>query len=109
CVGSIAREWMSEPIRLVKSLWNRRPERIVLSCLPVSLNRGIMAIGFRTKTDEEIRAELQKLSDEQLIERGKMLREFAQPTPGRDDAEDWVRRLQLAREEWKRRHPKGQQ
>ena len=36
-----------------------------------------MTIGFRMKTLEEIRAELEKLSDAQLIEHGKTLRQFA--------------------------------
>jgi hypothetical protein len=55
----------------------------MLSCPPVSSRlRGPMSIGFRMKTLEEIQAELGKLSDAQLIERGKTLRQFAKPRPG---------------------------
>jgi hypothetical protein len=65
-----------------------------------------MSIGFRRKTREEIRAELAKMSDARLIEYGKLLREFAKPTPGRDGDEGWKMQLEEARAEWQRRHPR---
>lgn len=68
--------------------------------------RGSVSIGFRTKTDEEIRAELEKLTDKELIAHGKWLREAAKPSPGRALDHNWIRQLQAAGEEWKRRHPK---
>jgi hypothetical protein len=42
-----------------------------------------MCIGFRVKTPEESRAELAKISDAQLIEHGKTLRQFCRRVPGR--------------------------
>jgi hypothetical protein len=64
-----------------------------------------MSIGFRMKTREEIRAELAKMSDQRLIEHGKLLREFAAPSPGRNGDEGWKMQLEEARAEWRRRHP----
>jgi len=65
-----------------------------------------MTIGFRVKTDEELSAEFRVLTDKQLIETGKTLKNFAKPRPGQGADENWLRQLRLAREEWKRRHPK---
>jgi hypothetical protein len=65
-----------------------------------------MSIGFRMKTREEIRAELAKMSDQRLIEHGKLLREFAMPSPARRAEEGWITQLEEARAEWRRRHPK---
>ena len=64
-----------------------------------------MSIGFRVKTDEELSAEFRALTDQQLIETGKMLKEFAKPRPGQGPDENWLRQLKLARVEWKRRYP----
>ncbi|MBV9888396.1 MAG: hypothetical protein JO119_17785 [Acidobacteria bacterium] len=64
-------------------------------------------IGFRVKTDEELGAEFAALTDKQLIETGRMLGEFAKPRPGQGPDQDWLRQLKLAREEWRRRHPKN--
>jgi hypothetical protein len=63
-----------------------------------------MSIGFRVKTDEELAVEFRALTDKQLIETGKILRDFARPRPGQGADENWLRQLRLAREEWKRRH-----
>lgn len=41
-----------------------------------------MSIGFPMKTPEEIRAELAKMSDAQLIEHGKTLRQSCRRVPG---------------------------
>jgi hypothetical protein len=62
-----------------------------------------MSIGFRMKTREEIRVQLSEMSDAQLIEHGKTLREFAKPSPGRDGHKIWILQLEEAREEWRRR------
>jgi hypothetical protein len=64
-----------------------------------------MSIGFRVKTDEELSAEFRALTDEKLIETGKMLRGFAKARPCQGPDENWLRQLRLARAEWKRRHP----
>lgn len=68
---------------------------------------GILSIGFRVKTDEELREEFSKLDDTQLIKTGKMLREFAQPRPGQGPDENWLRQLKIARAVWRERHPKS--
>ena len=65
-----------------------------------------MSIGFRVKTDDELRAEFDKLNDKQLIETGKMLKEFAKPSPGRGPDENWLRQLKIARQVWRERHPR---
>jgi hypothetical protein len=66
-----------------------------------------MSIGFRVKTDEELSAEFRALTDKQLIETGKMLKEFAKPRPGQGPDENWLRQLKIARAVWRERHPKG--
>ncbi len=65
-----------------------------------------MSIGFRVKTDDELRAEFARLTDAQLIETGKMLADFAKPRPGQGPDENWLRQLKIAREVWRERHPK---
>ena len=65
-----------------------------------------MSIGFRVKTDEELHNEFAKLTDAQLIETGRMLKDFAKPQPGdRGPDENWSRQLKIAREVWRERHP----
>jgi hypothetical protein len=64
-----------------------------------------MSIGFRVKTDDELRAEFASLTDAQLIETGKMLKDFAKPKPGQGPDENWLRQLKIAREVWRERHP----
>jgi len=64
-----------------------------------------MSIGFRMQTPEEVRARLEKMSDAQLIEHRKTLRDFCKPTPGRGTDKGWLMQLNEARAEWKRRHP----
>jgi hypothetical protein len=66
-----------------------------------------MSIGFRVKTDEELSAEFRKLTDKQLIETGKTLKDFAKPRPGQGPDPNWLRQLQIAREVWRERHPAG--
>jgi hypothetical protein len=64
-----------------------------------------MSIGFRVKTDEELSAEFRALTDQQLIETGKMLKNFAKARPGQGPDENWLRQLRIAREVWRERHP----
>jgi hypothetical protein len=52
-----------------------------------------MSIGFRVKTPEEIRAELAKVSDAQLIEHGKTLRQFCRRVPGQKIDRAWLMQL----------------
>jgi len=66
-----------------------------------------MSIGFRVKTDQELHDEFAKLNDTQLIETGKMLKDFAKPRPGQGPDEDWLRQLRIAREVWRERHPRS--
>ena len=63
-----------------------------------------MSIGFRVKSDDELRAEFASLTEEQLIETGKMLADFAKPRPGQGPDENWMRQLKIAREVWRERH-----
>jgi hypothetical protein len=65
-----------------------------------------MSIGFRVKTDEELNAEFRALTDKQLIETGKMLKDFSKPRPGQGPDENWLRQLRIAREVWRERHRK---
>jgi hypothetical protein len=62
-----------------------------------------MSIGFRVKSDDELRAEFASLTEEQLIETGKMLADFAKPRPGQGPDENWMRQLKIAREVWRER------
>lgn len=64
-----------------------------------------MSIGFRMKTPGEVRAELAKMSDAQLIEHGKTLRQFCRRKAGQKVDKGWLMQLNEARAEWKRRHP----
>jgi hypothetical protein len=64
-----------------------------------------MSIGYRMKTIKEIRAELAKMSDTQLIEHGKILRGFCRRIPGQKIDKGWLMQLNEARAEWMRRHP----
>jgi len=46
------------------------------------------------------------MSDEELIKFGKQVRALIAPRVGVVN-DPWPAQLQLAREEWRRRHPKG--
>jgi hypothetical protein len=68
----------------------------------------MQAIGLRERTIEEIRNELSKMSDAELMRHGLGLREFCRPDVQGTVHEGWLRQLREARAEWRRRHPKGQ-
>jgi len=55
---------------------------------------------------QELRERLREMSDEELIAFGKSVRKLAEPRviPVPDP---WKIQLDLARAEWRRRHPKG--
>jgi hypothetical protein len=78
----------------------------MLSCPPVSSHREDYEHRLRVKTDKELSAEFRALTDKQLIETGKMLKDFAKPRPGQGPDENWLRQLKISREEWKRRYPR---
>jgi len=64
-----------------------------------------MTIGFRLKSQDEIRIQLKKMSDAELIEHGKSLRVLCRPTKGRGIDKGWLLQLNESRAEWRRRHP----
>ena len=67
-----------------------------------------MAVGF-DKFDEEKEGErLRKMSDEELIREGGAARYMCAPSTnfGKLPREVYVIALRLAKEEWRRRHPK---
>jgi len=57
---------------------------------------------------DEIRSELCKMLDKELIERGKQLAFLCSPKQnfGTPPREVWAVQLKEARAEWRRRHPK---
>jgi hypothetical protein len=65
-----------------------------------------MSIAFESSEVElqKLRERLRLMSDEELVKFGKMVRSLSTPrvsvTP-----DPWKAQLQLAREEWRRRHP----
>ena len=70
-----------------------------------------MAVGFDKFDEEKERERLRKLSNEELIREGKAARYLCSPAtkfrkPPRDE---FVIELRLCQEEWRRRHPKGQE
>jgi hypothetical protein len=64
-----------------------------------------MSIGFRLKSLEEVRAQLGKMTDAQLIEHGRTLRALCRPTKGRGIDKDCLMQLNESRAEWRKRHP----
>jgi hypothetical protein len=57
------------------------------------------------KSRGELRAQLKKMSDAELIEHGKKLRALCRPTKGQGIDKSCLMQLNAARAEWKRRHP----
>jgi hypothetical protein len=67
-------------------------------------------IGEAAWTVEDFRARIRKMTDEQLIRFGKAARYMADPrnsANGRSVEPVFVVQLRECREEWRRRHPKG--
>lgn len=64
-----------------------------------------MSVDFRMKTRDEMRAELAKMSDAQLIDYGKLLRKSCRRLPGQKIDKGMLIQLNEARAEWQRRHP----
>ena len=54
---------------------------------------------------EKLRERLRLMSDEELIKFGKQVRALSAPRVGVTH-DPWPAQLRLAREEWRRRHPK---
>jgi hypothetical protein len=81
---------------------------MVLSCNsfpPITSPELGRRIGLRAKKVEEIRAELAKMSDAQLIEHGKLLRKSCRRLPGQKIDKEKMMQLNEARAEWQRRYP----
>jgi len=69
-----------------------------------------MSIGFESEEGQlrKLRERLREMSDEELVQFGKVARRLCRSrVSGITDTFD--RQLELAREEWKRRHPPRQQ
>jgi hypothetical protein len=66
-----------------------------------------MEIRLRDQDIDFIREQLRKMPDAELIRHGKGLRDLADPKTQRMGPNPaFVEQLRLAREEWRRRHPK---
>jgi hypothetical protein len=68
----------------------------------------MQSVGTSEFNLENLRARLQRMSDEQSIQFGRACRELLTPQAnlGRPPREVFVIQLQEARKEWRRRHPK---
>jgi hypothetical protein len=66
------------------------------------------AIAFESEevTLQKLRERLRQMSDDELIKFGKQVRALSAPRVGVVN-DPWPAQLRLAREEWRRRHPKG--
>jgi len=67
-----------------------------------------MSVALEDFDEEKERAHLRKLSDEELIREGQAARYMCSPTAnfGKPPREVYVIALRIAKEEWRRRHPK---
>jgi hypothetical protein len=67
-----------------------------------------MSVSFREFNEEEERARLRKMSDEELIREGRAARYMCAPSTnfGKPPREVYVIALRLCKEEYRRRHPK---
>jgi len=63
-------------------------------------------ISFESESEslEKFRRSAPKMSDEELIRQGRMLRDLCK---GPKAPEVWVRKLKILRDEWRRRHPRS--
>ena len=66
--------------------------------------------GIAFQSDEtqlaKLRERLRKMTDDELIAFGKMVRGLSAPRVG-VTPDPWKQQLRLSREEWRRRHPKA--
>jgi hypothetical protein len=70
-------------------------------------NQGV-SVGFSSDDElrERRRAELRQMTDDQLIEHGRTIKRIiGKPNPNVKPPEGFLRQLQDARDEWRRRHP----
>jgi hypothetical protein len=69
-----------------------------------------MSVGFEEFDEEKERARLRKMSDDDLIEKGKAARFLCAPNQnfGQPPRDVFVIALRLCVEDWRRRHPKPQ-
>jgi hypothetical protein len=67
-----------------------------------------MSVGFEEFNEDEERARLAKLSDEELIREGKAARSLCNPRGrnGKPPRDVFVIGLGLCKDEWRRRHPR---
>jgi hypothetical protein len=65
----------------------------------------LTSIAFTLDSPDQIRERLRAMTDDELIKFGREVRKLAEPRviPVPDP---WKMRLDLVREEWRRRHPK---
>ena len=68
---------------------------MALICSPARMS--LMSVGFRLKSPEEIHAQLEKMSDAELIEHGKTLRSLCRPTKGQGIDKGWLMQLKRKR------------
>jgi len=67
----------------------------------------LKSIAFESEevTLQKLRERLRLMSDDELIKFGKQVRALAAPRIGVVN-DPWPKQLRMAREEWRRRHPK---
>jgi hypothetical protein len=68
----------------------------------------LIGIGFESPevTLAKLRERLRKMSDEELIEFGKLVRDLCYPPRVSPTPNPFLEQLETAREEWRRRHLK---
>ena len=67
-----------------------------------------MSVGFESEEYRlrKLRAELAAMSDEELIKFGRLVRSLTIPKRVSPTPNPFERQLEVAKEEWRRRHPK---
>jgi hypothetical protein len=68
----------------------------------------LQSIGFEPVeiTLQRLRERLRKMSDEELIKFGKAVRSLCYPPRVSPTPNPFLEQLEMAREEWRRRHPR---
>jgi hypothetical protein len=69
----------------------------------------IGAIGFESEENKlrKLRERLRLMSDEELIRLARSVRNLCRVKRVSASPDPWLAQLEAAREEWRRRHPKG--